>query len=298
MYKKLILMYHYIAEEGKGLKGTYPLLDTEFASQLKELKQRNFSFEKVSKIKEPVSNNTVYITFDDSTIDQYKYAMPVLEEMNIPAHFSIITNPFEKIFPLAHRLQLKLFEGNYPVLPPIDREIEKKADHLYHFETGMRRYCKYIYNIHLPFEEADKLLGPPEEKELEELKIRFMQPEHIKKINYKLFEIGCHTKSHIPLHQDYEKYFNEEIMTWEADMKKYCPDITYQKVFTFPLKKREGAQNNVFAQMFNDKYQIFLDHTNNLEEIMNKLYPDVNQSLFIRYDGNDFQNLIKQNILG
>lgn len=283
-HKKLVLSYHCISKGDDKLLGSFPIDINVFDDQIKLLRSKGFQFKKITELDQDFDCDTVYLTFDDGTIDHFKNVMPFLEQKKIPAHFSINTSPFENKYPLAHKVQVKLALGNYPTMPAINTQVEKFADLIYHYETGYRRYVKYVYNIHLSFEAASHLLGEPLPEEQKALEKRFIMPEHLKNINTDLFNIGNHTKTHAPLPENYLDYINNEVKTWEADMQAYCPWIKPSMIFTIPMQPREGAQITEFIKEMTQKYTYIMFITNNKEKYSEVLYSGLGASV-MRLDG-------------
>lgn len=294
-FLKLVLSYHCISKGNDKLIGSFPIDINTFDDHINCLRSKGFQFRKISELEEPFDYHTVYLTFDDGTIDHVTNVMPYLEKNNIPAHFSINTSPFENIFPLAHRLQVKLALGNYPAMPAINTTVENFSNRVYHYETGYRRYVKYVYNIHLEFSEADDLLGEPLPEEQISLENRFIKPEHLKNLNSELFEIGNHTRTHAPLPEDFLSYIHNEINTWEKDIQNYCPWIDPSKVFTIPMQPREGAQISEFTNQIKQKYKYVCFITNSKDRYDEILYKG-NAVSVLRLDGSklfDFMDYIK-----
>ncbi|MDO8686750.1 MAG: polysaccharide deacetylase family protein [Candidatus Berkelbacteria bacterium] len=107
-YKVPILMYHYIriADEGDELGKNLSVTPTNFASQIKWLKDNNYQTltlaefaEKDKKVLSKIifdKKNPIVLTFDDGYEDAYTEALPVLKENNFTGTFFIIRNSVGK----------------------------------------------------------------------------------------------------------------------------------------------------------------------------------------------------------
>lgn len=95
----LAVNYHYIDEEDKYPRGIYPVSPARFRLQLKEL-GKFFKFVGQREIlealaeKKKLPENSCAITFDDGLKSQYDEALPILDEMGIPAIFFINGLPY------------------------------------------------------------------------------------------------------------------------------------------------------------------------------------------------------------
>ncbi len=86
-----ILLYHSIGaplkEDALGLM----LAPKTFSSHMQYLKDNHYNVISLSKIVEQIENKeqippkSVAITFDDGTVDNYEFAMPILENFGFPA---------------------------------------------------------------------------------------------------------------------------------------------------------------------------------------------------------------------
>ena len=85
--KQIVVNYHHILPEEAmedNMIYSYSHSLEVFKKQLQMMKKR---FEFTTEVGKP---GTVLLTFDDGAINNYKYALPVLEEMNIKAYFFVI----------------------------------------------------------------------------------------------------------------------------------------------------------------------------------------------------------------
>ncbi|MEK7162598.1 MAG: polysaccharide deacetylase family protein, partial [Patescibacteria group bacterium] len=95
----LAVNYHYIDEEDRYPRGIYPVSPARFRLQLQEL-GKFFKFVGQREIlealegKKRLPENSCAITFDDGLRSQYEEALPILDEMGIPAIFFINGLPY------------------------------------------------------------------------------------------------------------------------------------------------------------------------------------------------------------
>lgn len=106
----LAVNYHYIDEEDKYPRGIYPVSAARFRRQLEEL-GKFFKFVGQREILEALAGkkrlpeNSCAITFDDGLRSQYDEALPILDEMGIPAIFFINGLPYlEKRVLFVHKI--------------------------------------------------------------------------------------------------------------------------------------------------------------------------------------------------
>jgi|ERR1035437_444274 peptidoglycan/xylan/chitin deacetylase (PgdA/CDA1 family) len=98
----MILMYHHIAppqavpsvrEPSEGWKFTHS--PHGFERQLVALRQRGYRFVSLAEIVADIrkrgveDNRSVAVTFDDGWVDNYRFALPVLKRLSIPATFFV-----------------------------------------------------------------------------------------------------------------------------------------------------------------------------------------------------------------
>jgi len=101
----LIVNYHYFGSEQKYERGIYPTSPERFKKQL-ELLGENFKFISQGNILGAIEKNkelpekSCLITLDDGLISQYEEALPILDELNIPAIFFVNGVPYDKYEPL------------------------------------------------------------------------------------------------------------------------------------------------------------------------------------------------------
>lgn len=100
----MILLYHHIApaeavpalqEPGEGWEWRHS--PAGFERQLIELKRRGYRFQPLSEIVDGIhkrgseEQRSAAVTFDDGWVDNYRFALPVLKRLAIPATFFVTT---------------------------------------------------------------------------------------------------------------------------------------------------------------------------------------------------------------
>jgi len=90
----LVLMYHHITP----IQGPFSVHPDVFKQQLLWLKSRNYRFHSAETFEKRYLSNTsdkeneILITFDDGWVDNWFYAIPILEELNIPAVLFVVSS--------------------------------------------------------------------------------------------------------------------------------------------------------------------------------------------------------------
>lgn len=90
-----IVMYHSVLKKSKEM-GKYVITPTEFESDLRYLKEHDYSSITMTELIEYVYNNTglpskpVILTFDDGNLNNYIYGKPLLEKYEMKAVISIV----------------------------------------------------------------------------------------------------------------------------------------------------------------------------------------------------------------
>ncbi len=218
----LVVAYHYIDSETKYKAGIYPTSPERFRNQLQTInKTHKFITEEnlvnAIKGKEKLPEKSCLITFDDAVISQYDIALPILEELSVPAvifvptaHFSGNSYRVNKIHYLLSQLDPKVLLtdvenvhheifGQYPDWEKIGIE---KISNWYRYDVLDVAKFKYLLNHVMKSNTANKIISKVFEKnypktEEEFCKKTFMGKDHIEKLkSHKLISLGLHTHSH------------------------------------------------------------------------------------------------------
>lgn len=171
----LIVIYHYLHTPGEGivdgLRGVTPV---EFAGQLNALAQR-MPFATLSQLLDPDSelpSLVAVITFDDGLADVPNYALPILEQMGIPATIFVCSAPYmdqrvllvHKIHLLQAKLGQEKFQASVNALLPsleeieLDDPVQLGIGNLYLYDDDITRDFKTLLNYRLPYPLVERVL--------------------------------------------------------------------------------------------------------------------------------------------
>ncbi|MCK5211113.1 polysaccharide deacetylase family protein [Candidatus Parcubacteria bacterium] len=235
----VIVNYHYIDDEKKYKSGIYPISPQRLRNQLSKL-GKMFKFISEEELvlavtgKRRLPEKSCMITFDDGLKTQYKNALPILEEMKIPAVFYINTLPYmsgkacpvHKIWNLLSIISpaemLNKVVEYYSEMTGKNIELKKinikqaKKENKYENDNRTRQ-LKYLLNSlikqNIVSKIVDKIFDDYYENELEFCEKTYLSKNNIKKIaNNKLFSIGLHTNSHINIPYTIKKEVVEDIV--------------------------------------------------------------------------------------
>jgi peptidoglycan/xylan/chitin deacetylase (PgdA/CDA1 family) len=253
--------YHYIRENFDApFSSIFGVTPYTFENQLQELKKigkfihpndliQN-SFE-ILKSKE----NYLLITFDDGLKEQFELALPILDELDIPAIFFINTiNHIEKKVSLAHKIHLirsvisseAIFEN---LVSHTNRELNQQevqlAHDFYRFDNHKSAELKYFLNILLDFAAQEKFINGIFTKnfiESDVLENLYMNIDEIQQLIKKGF-IGSHTHTHLPL-----GIYDEQTIKYELETtKKYLENLGGETIdfVAYPYGTNEVATDEV-----------------------------------------------------
>lgn len=214
--------YHYVRPSyDQPHPGIFGLTVDEFRTQL-ELLGRYGQFIGLADLeaafdgRKSLPNRGWMITFDDGLREQYEHALPVLDELRIPALFFANTKPGAEHEPLAvhmaHLLRSQIAPGTIMAtvldiansrtlrIGEIDRQ---KAANQYPYDTPEAAELKYLLNFELPeslreqvMETCfDRLLGWDRPAVCRSLYMSTDQLTELARRGY----LGTHTHSHPPL---------------------------------------------------------------------------------------------------
>jgi peptidoglycan/xylan/chitin deacetylase (PgdA/CDA1 family) len=253
--------YHYIRE---NFTSSYPsifgITPGEFRKQLLLLKNQGDFItpnDLVGNIKEVLESkdNHFFITFDDGLKEQFENALPILDELNIPAIFFINSiNHIEKKVSLAHQIHLVrsvisskvLFENlEKETGRKLDQQEIQKAHHFYRFDNHQSAELKYFLNILLDFAIQEKFINSIFTKHFNEnevLERLYMDPNEIQQLIKRGF-IGSHTHTHLPLGN-----YGEQTILYELETtKKYLENLGGVAInfVAYPYGTKEAATEKV-----------------------------------------------------
>lgn len=170
-----IIMYHYVRELAMTryprIKG---LMLSQFKEQLRFLRDKGYRFVSASQVLEAAKGgdalpeNSVLLTFDDGYVDHYTNVFPLLDEMGIPAffsmpgkiiaekklldvnrvHFILASMPIEKIVPLCFQY-LDHYRGSEFAIAP-NEELYNKLAVASRFDDKDTIFVKRLLQVELP----------------------------------------------------------------------------------------------------------------------------------------------------
>ena len=218
----LIITYHHVGQEDAWpLGGIYPVSPQRIREQVRQLGQA-FEFIGQAELKEALAGGkdlprrSCLITFDDGLALQYQQALPVLEEMGVPAVFFLCGQPWGESRVLdVHKLQWCL--ANIPAGEfmhtleehcqgrrgrPLGEMMVEPPEGSYRRDTPERRAIKYNFNYHfddkLRAELLEAVFASRVEDEAAFARDWYMDRaavRHVAELGY----LGLHTYGHNPL---------------------------------------------------------------------------------------------------
>ena len=293
----IVSNYHYIRKSFEApYKSIFGVTPKEFKSQLKEF-EKSGSFihpkELLLNADEILGSKEKFylITFDDGLKEQMNLAMPILDELNIPAIFFVNSvNHEEQKISSVHKIHLirsqidsniilefldknhnvKLFKGEFD-----------KAYGTYIYDKKLDAEVKYLLN----FKISHALLN----EVIDELFNEFMGVENLAETLYMskkdLIELskrgflGSHTHNHIPI----AKLNDDELIFELKHSKEYLEKVSNSNIdfISYPYGTKEACDQRVaqFAKDVGYKIGFSTIRGNNLN--------DYNLLLLNRFDCND-----------
>lgn len=289
--------YHYIR---KQFNSKYPSIfgvtPEGFKRQLLQFKnQGEFvhptqfldDFENILKTKE----NIFLITFDDGLKEQFDLALPILDELNIPALFFVNSINFEeKRVSTVHKIHLlrsiipsKIFLSELQELDDFGLKKDEivRANAIYKYDDAEGASLKYFLNFKLTYVQQEKFINKFFDLHFEEnsiLNSLYMNKKNLKELAERGF-LGSHSHSHYPLGllRDNELHFELN------NSKTYLEQLTNSATdfISYPYGTPEACTDKVAKMAKSLGYKIGFTTTrgiNTLEE---------NYLLLNRYDCND-----------
>ncbi|MFQ6601633.1 polysaccharide deacetylase family protein [Flavobacterium sp. C3NV] len=206
--------YHYIRPD---FKTNYPSIfgqtPNEFKKQLLLLKnQGDFvnTIELIDNIDQILDSkeNTLFITFDDGLKEQFDLALPILEELDIPAIFFVNSiNHEEKKVSTVHKIHLlrSIISSDEFLKKLVDipfSDLEKRnAQAIYRYDDEKSAILKYILNFKLNFKQQEQIIKELFDIHFDEnnvLESLYMTEQNLKDLAQKGY-LGSHTHNHYPL---------------------------------------------------------------------------------------------------
>ena len=229
----LVVTYHYVSHAQFPYPGIHPLVPEAFRRQVEEL-GRYFEFISEEDLLSAVDGRgtlpkkACLLTFDDGLREQYLHAVPVLDDLMVPAIFFIPGQPYATHRPLAvHRIHWlrsqtepsafqKMLLSGCEQLGFSDRlaEAERGTDGKYFWDDAETKKAKYLLNVLLEGEEKTQLLGLLEAQVEDDSEAYFaglyMTPSQVNELGRR-FGVGTHGYAHEPLSRMAESEVEKDI---------------------------------------------------------------------------------------
>lgn len=293
-----IANYHYIRRKFitkyPSIFGVTPEL---FKKQLLLLKEKGDFLhpnELILNHKEILSSkeNYFFVTFDDGLKEQFQYAMPILDELNVPAVFFANSRNFQnKKLSTVHKIHLlrsilspyvflSLLTKFSNTIQILDTDIVK-AKSIYIYDDIESASLKYLLNFKIDFKVQEEIINTifviyfNEESVLREL---YMSEKEIINLAQKGY-LGSHTHNHFPL-----GLLNETKLKFELENSKlYFENLTKTKIemVAYPYGNPEACTNKVVQTAKEIGYKFGFTTTRGANTIENNLL------LLNRFDCND-----------
>ncbi|MEM9544442.1 MAG: polysaccharide deacetylase family protein [Bacteroidota bacterium] len=251
-----IINHHYIRND---FTAPYPSIFGITPQQFKRKLKEYIQFAKVvseNTVVEAIANDTelkgkhILISFDDGLKEQYKYALPVLNELDLPAIFYINTKPLmENKICGVHKIHIvrSLLSTEYilqELIHAFNKQIDKecldmalvKGEEHYKYDKGKAAQLKYLLNFVLSSHNLEEYIDYLFESvcnlnENEMCESLYMNEKEIKELA-QLGYIGSHSHEHIPLGLQTEEQINKNL----NDSKMILENLTGEEIsgFSFP----------------------------------------------------------------
>lgn len=264
--------YHYIRNSFETkFPSIFGLTASEFDSQLKMLKNtgefispNDFVLNSSEVLKS--KDNLIMITFDDGLLEQFEYAVPILENHDIPALFFANSHNSElKQISLVHKIHLLRSVVNGKILLDLITEENKlviskveelRARQIYIYDDEKSAVLKYILNFKLSFEEQkaiiDKVFNNYFDNE-EVFTNLYMTNQQLIYLSKKGF-LGSHAHSHQPL-----GLLDDKMITYELQhSKSYFEALTKTEIpfVSYPYGTKEAVTKKV-TEIAKDSFYLF-----------------------------------------
>jgi peptidoglycan/xylan/chitin deacetylase (PgdA/CDA1 family) len=289
--------YHYIRDNfDSKFPSIFGLSPTAFKEQLLVMKNIGefvsvneliLNVEAILKSKQ----NFFLITFDDGLKEQYHYALPILEELKVPAvFFANSINYIERKVSNVHKIHLlrsnvasqellEIINESYPINFSIEDKIVAKGLYIYDDEESAT--IKYILNFKLNFvlqEEIIETLFSNYFDESYELDKLYMSVNEILDLSKKGF-LGSHTHTHNPL----GRLDKEKIKFELVHSKNYFECLTNSpvEVVAYPYGTPDACTPEVASIAVEAGYKLGFTTTRGINIATN------NHLLLNRFDCND-----------
>lgn len=254
--------YHYIRPNFKTkFKSIFGVTPIEFKEQLLVLKMSGDFVrqdELLCNYDEIVASNKIFyfITFDDGLKEQYQYALPILDELKIPAVlFANSRNYEDKKVSTVHKVHLlrsilstkkiRIALANQSnSIQLLDADF-LKAQNIYVYDDQESAALKYLLNYKLDFNIQEATISALFDEHFDEksvIKELYMNEEEIIDLSKRGY-LGSHTHNHYPL-----GLLDKESIKFELqNSKSYFENLTNSKIemVAYPYGSPEASTAEV-----------------------------------------------------
>jgi peptidoglycan/xylan/chitin deacetylase (PgdA/CDA1 family) len=253
--------YHYIRP---NYNAKYPSIfgvtPVEFKKQLLLLLNKGLFVNPIDLIDSSTQileskENFFLLTFDDGLKEQFDYALPILDELGIPAVFFVnSSNYFNKKVSTVHKIHLlrsimspdefveRLFDSDAIELSYVELQ---RAKNSYQYDDEKSAALKYILNFKMNFKEQEEVIKKMFGQYFEEgliLESLYMNEQCLKQLAKRGY-LGSHSHHHYPL-----GLLDLESIKFEIESsKKILEKSTNSKVelIAYPFGTKEVCTNLV-----------------------------------------------------
>ncbi|WP_281228107.1 polysaccharide deacetylase family protein [Flavobacterium aquiphilum] len=294
--------YHYIRQEyNDPYPSIFGMTPNGFRKQLLLLKKQGDFISPINlaaNVKEALESkdNRILITFDDGLKEQFDFALPILDELNIPAIFFVNSSNFEdKKVSTVHKIHLlRSIISSSEFLKKISNvsfsDFEKiKARNIYIYDDNESAILKYILNFKLDFNEQEKVVNNLFDNYFDEktvLDSLYMSEKNLKDLAKNGF-LGGHSHNHYPL-----GLLEKNIIKFELEnSKRYLEKLTDSKIdmVSYPYGTPETSNGKVAELAEKAGYKIGFTTTRGINTVAE------NHLLLKRFDCNDLAGGKKYN---
>ncbi|PVX46628.1 polysaccharide deacetylase [Flavobacterium sp. 103] len=257
----IVSNYHYIRPEYNAkYPSIFGVTPAEFRQQLLLLVNKGTfvnSLDLLNNSKQILESKEKFylITFDDGLKEQFDYALPILDELEIPAIFFVnSSNFFQKKVSTVHKIHLLRsiispnefvqYLFNFDSIELSDLEL-KRAKNIYQYDDEKSAILKYVLNFKMTFKEQEEVIKQlfshyfEEEYVLENL---YMNEQSLKELA-KRGCLGSHSHNHYPL----GLLDLESIKVEIENSKKILEKSTNSKIelIAYPFGTKEACTDSV-----------------------------------------------------
>ena len=289
--------YHYIRESyDTKYPSIFGVTPPQFQNQLQLLKNEGdfiSSIDLLANLDEALSSkdNFIFITFDDGLKEQFDFALPILDALEIPAIFFANSRNFQqKKASTVHKIHLlrTVLAPSYFLKLLSDFKISSlseydinRAKNIYRFDDEKSAILKFLLNFKMDFHVQEKIIGNVFELHFEEQQILeefYMDKKNIVDLAEKGF-LGSHTHNHYPLGLLEKDKIHFEL----NNSKEYFEKITNStiSIVAYPYGTDESCTKEVVEVAQVIGYKIGFTTRKGLN------FKDINPLMMNRYDCND-----------